>query len=111
MARPQKKGGPKPSNNKKKGGFGKKTAQDEFVSKAISRDVFEAAEETGRRKGNDLDEVDNLEYDAGEIDEEDDEEIDSDDAFDESDEERFEGYKFLGSTKVCLIFFFGSTVC
>ena len=72
-------------------------------------DVFVAAEESGRRKGNDLDEVDNLEYDAGEIDEEDDEEIDSDEAFDESDEDRFEGYKFYGSTKVELstpIFFF-----
>ncbi|KAI7896985.1 small-subunit processome [Mucor mucedo] len=99
MARPQKKGGPKPSITKKKGGFGKKTAQDDFVSKALSRDVFEAAEESDRRKGHDLDEVDNLEYDAGEIDEEDDEEIDSDEAFDESDEERFDGYKFLGSTK------------
>lgn len=104
MARPQKKGGPKQSM-KKKSGFGKKTAQDEFVNKALSRDVFEAAEESDRRKGHDLDEVDNLEYDAGEIDEEDDEEIDSDEAFDESDEERFEGYKFLGSTKVNLFKF------
>ncbi|KAI8887091.1 small-subunit processome [Backusella circina FSU 941] len=63
-------------------------------SKELSHDVFEAEEETGRRKGNDLDEVENLEYDAGEIDEEDDEEIDSDEAFDESDEERFENFKF-----------------
>lgn len=98
MARPQKKGGQKFNN--KKGGFGKKTQQDDMVSKSIARDVFVAAEESDRRKGNDLDEVDNLEYDAGEIDEEDDEEIDSDEAFDESDEERFEGYKFYGSTKV-----------
>jgi U3 small nucleolar RNA-associated protein 14 len=98
MARPQKK---KSFNNStKKGSNNKKTEQDDFVSKSLARDVFEAAEQSGRRKGNDLDEVENLEYDAGEIDEEDDEEIDSDEAFDESDEERFEGYKFYGSTKV-----------
>lgn len=66
----------------------------------VASDVYEAEELSDRRKGHDLDEVDNLEYDAGEIDEEDDEEIDSDEAFDESDEERFEGYKFRGSTKV-----------
>lgn len=101
MARPQKKGGQKfNKNNNSKKPYGKKTEHDDMVSKSLARDVFEAAEESGRRKGNDLDEVDNLEYDAGEIDEEDDEEIDSDEAFDESDEERFEGYKFLGSTKV-----------
>lgn len=100
MARPQKKGGQKfNKNNNSKKPYGKKTEHDDMVSKSLARDVFEAAEESGRRKGNDLDEVDNLEYDAGEIDEEDDEEIDSDEAFDESDEERFEGYKFLGSTK------------
>lgn len=98
MARPQKKGGQKPLTKKKQGP--KRTEQDEFVSKAISRDVFEAVDEPARRKANDLDEVDNLEYDAGEIAEEDDEEIDSDEAFDDSDEERFEGYKFSGSTKV-----------
>ncbi|GAA5811867.1 hypothetical protein MFLAVUS_005313 [Mucor flavus] len=97
MARPQKKGGQKPLTKKKQGP--KRTEQDEFVSKVISRDVFEAVDEPARRKANDLDEVDNLEYDAGEIAEEDDEEIDSDEAFDESDEERFEGYKFSGSTK------------
>lgn len=99
MARPQKK---KSFNNtaKKGNNSNKKTQQDDFVSKSLARDVFEAAEESGRRKGNDLDEVENLEYNAGEIDEEDDEEIDSDEAFDESDEERFDGYKFLGSTKV-----------
>ncbi|KAI9247113.1 small-subunit processome [Helicostylum pulchrum] len=97
MARPQKKGGQKPLTKKKQGL--KRTEQDEFVSKVISRDVFEAVDEPTRRKANDLDEVDNLEYDAGEIAEEDDEEIDSDEAFDESDEERFEGYKFSGSTK------------
>ncbi|ORE03944.1 Utp14-domain-containing protein [Rhizopus microsporus var. microsporus] len=65
----------------------------------VASDVYEAVELSDRRKGHDLDEVDNLEYDAGEIDEKDDEEIDSDEAFDESDEERFEGYKFRGSTK------------
>ncbi|KAI9363267.1 small-subunit processome [Pilaira anomala] len=101
MARPQKKSVQKKPVQKKpihkKGS--KKTEKDDFVSKEISRDVFEAVDEPGRRKANDLDEVDNLEYDAGEIDEEDDEEIDSDEAFDESDEERFEGYKFSGSTK------------
>lgn len=102
MARPQKKSVQKKPFQKKpvhkKGS--KKTEKDDSVSKEISRDVFEAVDEPGRRKANDLDEVDNLEYDAGEIDEEDDEEIDSDEAFDESDEERFEGYKFSGSTKV-----------
>ncbi|KAI8972069.1 small-subunit processome [Pilobolus umbonatus] len=60
----------------------------------LAYDVFEAEEVTDKRKGHDLDQVENLEYDAGEIDEEDDEEIDSDDAFDESDEERFADYKF-----------------
>jgi hypothetical protein len=107
MARPQqkKKGNAKPFNTK---GKGKKQqySQNDAISKTLARDVFEAEEETGRRKGNDLDEVDNLEYDAGEIAEEDDSEIDSDEAFDESDEERFGGYKFSGSTKVYLAIYY-----
>jgi U3 small nucleolar RNA-associated protein 14 len=100
MARPQqkKKGNTKPFNNK---GKKQQYPQSDAISKSMARDVFVAEEETGRRKGNDLDEVENLEYDAGEIAEEDDSEIDSDEAFDESDEERFGGYKFSGSTKVC----------
>jgi U3 small nucleolar RNA-associated protein 14 len=81
---PKRKGSKKELNKGKP--FGK--------NKQVSHDVFEAEEETGHRKGHDLDEVENLEYDAGEIDEEDDEEIDSDEAFDESDEERFENFKF-----------------
>ncbi|KAG1098192.1 hypothetical protein G6F42_018039 [Rhizopus arrhizus] len=96
MARPQKKGGFKSSKQSKPN---KRNALNDFVSKSLNRDVFEAEEETGRRKGHDLDEVENLEYDAGEIAEEDDSEIDSDEAFDESDEERFGEYKFNGSTK------------
>jgi U3 small nucleolar RNA-associated protein 14 len=78
----------------------RKQVKKQYADKLTSKDVFEAEEQTDRRKGHELDRVDNLEYDAGEIDEEDDEEIDSDEAFDESDEERFEGYKFRGSTKV-----------
>lgn len=99
MARPQKKGGFKSSKQSKPN---KRNALNDSVSKSLKRDVFEAEEETGRRKGHDLDEVENLEYDAGEIAEEDDSEIDSDEAFDESDEERFGEYKFNGSTKVKL---------
>ncbi|KAI9267806.1 small-subunit processome [Sporodiniella umbellata] len=78
---------------------GKKAQKKQREDKLTSKDVFEAEELNDRRKGHDLDEVDNLEYDAGEIEEEDDEEIDSDEAFDESDEERFENFKFMGSTK------------
>lgn len=95
MARLQKKN--KPNSVTKP----KKQVKKQYADKLTSKDVFEAEEQTDRRKGHELDRVDNLEYDAGEIDEEDDEEIDSDEAFDESDEERFEGYKFRGSTKVC----------
>ncbi|KAG1562453.1 hypothetical protein G6F49_000910 [Rhizopus delemar] len=93
MARLQKKN--KPNSVTKP----KKQVKKQYADKLTSKDVFEAEEQTDRRKGHELDRVDNLEYDAGEIDEEDDEEIDSDEAFDESDEERFEGYKFRGSTK------------
>lgn len=93
MARPIKN---KANHHKKPINKAKKPKSDGLVAS----DVYEAEELSDRRKGHDLDEVDNLEYDAGEIDEEDDEEIDSDEAFDESDEERFEGYKFRGSTKV-----------
>ncbi|KAL0082960.1 small-subunit processome [Phycomyces blakesleeanus] len=64
-------------------------------------DVFEADDDKQRlsRKGHDLDEVDDYEYNVGEIQDEDDEEIDSDEAFDESDDEKFESFKFHGSTK------------
>ncbi|KAI8639865.1 small-subunit processome [Parasitella parasitica] len=97
MARPQKKAGSKSSKKTK---APKHNRLDGSLSKSLNRDVFEAEEETGYRKGNDLDDVENLEYDAGEIAEEDDSEIDSDEAFDESDEERFGEYKFNGSTKL-----------
>lgn len=98
MARPQKKTQQNHKNNK---GKGKKFDQlSKSVKRSLDRDVFEAEEVSDRRKGHDLDEVETLEYDAGEIAEEDDSEIDSDEAFDESDEERFEGYKFGGAKKV-----------
>lgn len=99
MGRSQKKG----QQQKRKGPQVKGKKFDAFnksVNRSLNRDVFEAEEVSDRRKGHDLDEVENLEYDVGEIAEEDDSEIDSDEAFDESDEERFEGYKFGGSTKV-----------
>ncbi|RCI04193.1 hypothetical protein CU098_012555, partial [Rhizopus stolonifer] len=97
MARQQKKSTPKkPSHNFK----GKKHANEKAsLAKSFNRDVFVAEEEDDRRKGHDFDEVENLEYDAGEIAEEDDSEIDSDEAFDESDEERFADYKFAESSK------------
>lgn len=66
-------------------------------------DVYEASDDERQlaRKGHDLDEVDDYEYHVDHVNEEDDEEIDSDEAFDESDDERFESFKFQGSTKVC----------
>ncbi|KAI9491358.1 small-subunit processome [Zychaea mexicana] len=65
-------------------------------------DVFEADdnERSLKRKGHDLDDVDDYEYNNGDaIASEDDEEIESDDAFNESDDERFEHFKFSGSNK------------
>ncbi|KAI8073188.1 small-subunit processome [Gongronella butleri] len=64
-------------------------------------DVFEADDDNRQlqRRGHTLDEVDNYEYQAGDIDEDDDEEIDSDDAFDDEDNDKFDHFKFAGSTK------------
>ncbi|KAI8137100.1 small-subunit processome [Fennellomyces sp. T-0311] len=64
-------------------------------------DVFEADddERSLRRKGHTLDDVDDYEYTGEAIASDEDEEIDSDDAFNESDEERFEHFKFSGSSK------------
>ncbi|KAI9261578.1 small-subunit processome [Phascolomyces articulosus] len=79
----------KPKNNKNRKG------------KSVN-DVFEADddERSLKRKGHDLDEVDDYEYNAQDgVASEDDEEIDSDDAFNDSDEERFEHFKFSGSNK------------
>ncbi|CAO3694750.1 unnamed protein product [Rhizopus stolonifer] len=71
MARQQKKGKPanKPTNKIIKKSNQRKPKED----KLTSNDVFEAEEQTDRRKGNNLDTVDNLEYNAGEIEQEDDE--------------------------------------
>ncbi|KAF7724213.1 hypothetical protein EC973_001232 [Apophysomyces ossiformis] len=81
--------------NKGKGKF----KANSFKERDIT-DVFEADDEQQlSRKGHAMDEVDNYEYEVGEIKGEDDEEIDSDEAFDESDDDRFENFKFLGSTK------------
>ncbi|KAI9485688.1 MAG: small-subunit processome [Benjaminiella poitrasii] len=97
MARPQKKNGAKRANNK---GKKQQNYPEKMANRTLARDVFEAEDEDDvHRKNHNMDEVDNLEYDAGEIDEDDDSEIDSDEAFDESDEERFADYKFSGSTK------------
>ncbi|KAI8092752.1 small-subunit processome [Halteromyces radiatus] len=90
MVRPQQKKG-NYKNNKK----GNRRKQD-------ITDVFEADDDERQlqRKGHDLDEVDNYEYQVGDIQGDDDEEIDSDEAFDESDDDRFDHFKFAGSTKV-----------
>ncbi|KAG0180067.1 hypothetical protein DFQ29_001288 [Apophysomyces sp. BC1021] len=97
---PQRKG-KKGSNNRhpiKSRAKGKKR-DNSFEEKDIT-DVFEADDDQHlSRKGHAMDEVDNYEYEVGEIKGEDDEEIDSDEAFDESDDDRFENFKFLGSTK------------
>ncbi|KAI8327677.1 small-subunit processome [Choanephora cucurbitarum] len=97
MARPQKKNAPKKSFQTSAKGK-KQTSGGKSFGKTFERDVFVAEEEDDRRKSH-LDQVDNLEYDAGEIAEEDDSEIDSDEAFDESDEERFGEYKFASDGK------------
>ncbi|KAI7870389.1 small-subunit processome [Spinellus fusiger] len=88
---------------------GKKSATVKGKGKGNSRvpfnsnitDIFEADDNEQKlsRKGHELDEVDDYEYNVGEIQDEDDEDIDSDEAFDESDEEKFENFKFQGSTK------------
>lgn len=63
--------------------------------------VYEADDDDQvMRRGHTLDSVETYEYQNGKIGQEDDEDIDSDEAFDESDEERFEHFKFFGSTKV-----------
>ncbi|KAF9578142.1 hypothetical protein BGW38_006215, partial [Lunasporangiospora selenospora] len=61
------------------------STEDDFMSKSE------------RRRRNQLDEVENYEYNVDEIEDEDDEEIDSDDAFDDVDEEKFENFQFYGS--------------
>ncbi|KAI9323566.1 small-subunit processome [Dichotomocladium elegans] len=70
-------------------------------SKVDITDIYEASDDERElnRKGHALDEVDNYEYHVDHVEEEDDEEIDSDEAFDESDDERFESFRFQGSTK------------
>lgn len=82
----------KPSKNEK----GKKR------QKVDINDVYEASDDERQvnRKGHAMDEVEDYQYHVETINEEDDEEIDSDEAFDESDHERFESFKFSGSTKV-----------
>ncbi|KAI8988151.1 small-subunit processome [Mycotypha africana] len=110
MARSQKKGNTKASKvqqntiTSSNGSSSKKhnkkyNVQDKLLKKSLAHDVFEAEEEDDHRKANDLDDVENLEYEAGEIAEEDDSEIDSDEAFDESDEERFGEYNFLNKSE------------
>ncbi|KAI9302930.1 small-subunit processome [Cunninghamella echinulata] len=102
MARPQKKGNYKkgksistaPYNNRSKG-------KGKFNSNHDINDVFEAADDERKiqRKGHELDEVEDFEYQVGDIQGDDDEEIDSDEAFDDSDDEKFDHFKFNGSTK------------
>ncbi|ORZ12308.1 small-subunit processome [Absidia repens] len=102
MAKPQQKRGNNSKGSSKsftsnKNGKGKQSYR---KGKDIT-DIFEADDDQRQlqRKGHDLDEVDNYEYQVGDIQDDDDEEIDSDEAFDESDDDRFDNFKFSGSTK------------
>ncbi|ORX55819.1 small-subunit processome [Hesseltinella vesiculosa] len=90
------------SQQKKRGsGNGTSRGRGSRHAKKDVTDVFEADDDQRQiqRRGHTLDEVDNFEYEAGDIDEDDDEEIDSDDAFEDEDNDRFDHFKFAGSTK------------
>ncbi|KAK9768313.1 hypothetical protein K7432_001115 [Basidiobolus ranarum] len=83
-----------PKGNKRNGG-----KSGAWVTKTTPKaaDVFEADDDMDIAKGKHLDDVENFEYEVGDIDEEDDEELDSDEAFDESDDEKFSHFKFAGT--------------
>lgn len=101
MARPQQKKGNFKGNKKSFPSSSDKKKQP-FRKNQDIHDVFEADDDQRQlqRKGHDMDEVDDYEYQVGDIQGDDDEEIDSDEAFGESDDERFDHFKFNGSTKV-----------
>ncbi|ORX98593.1 small-subunit processome [Basidiobolus meristosporus CBS 931.73] len=84
-----------PKSNRRQSGQG-----NSWVTKPKVTDVFEADDDIDIARGKHLDEVENYEYEVGDIDEEDDEELDSDEAFDESDEEKYSHFKFSGRNKV-----------
>lgn len=93
---------PQRKTNGKKNKSASHQAKGKRKSKVDVTDVYEASDDERQlaRKGHDLDDVDDYEYHVDHVNEEDDEEIDSDEAFDDSDDERFESFKFQGSTKV-----------
>ncbi|KAI7860159.1 small-subunit processome [Circinella umbellata] len=91
-----------PPQRKGKNNNNKNNNKRKNISSFNVKDVFEADDDDRslKRKGHDLDDVDDYEYDAEKgVASEDDEEIESDDAFNDSDEERFEHFKFSGSNK------------
>ncbi|ORY93150.1 small-subunit processome [Syncephalastrum racemosum] len=99
---PQRRQKSNPSKTKDTNKAGRPTKGKKRQEKTSITDVYEASddERSMNRRGHAMDDVDTYEDGVDHVDEEDDEEIDSDEAFDESDEERFENFKFSGSTQV-----------